>query len=173
MEHLTIDEIEHVDHPAQVNTVRKPVSKALGTTDFAMVYNELAPGEAFSGTLHTHYDVEEVFYIVEGTATFEVGKDRTRVTVSAGELIRFAPGEVQHGFNDTDERVVGFIFSAPGAEHDWAQVEFPFIECRDCGEETDHDIEPVEPGSWQADTVDLRMICRECGNSWTTAELTE
>lgn len=173
MEHLAIDEIEHVDHPAHVNTLRKPVSNALDTTGFAMVYHELAPGEAFSGALHTHHDVEEVFYIVEGTATFEVGKDRTRVTVSEGELIRFGPGEFQHGFNDTDDRVVGFVFSAPGAEHDWAQVEFPAFECRDCGEETSHGIEPVESRSWQAETVDLRMTCRECGNAWTTAELTE
>lgn len=172
MEHLAIDEVEHVEHPAHVNTVRKPVSYALGLSNLAMVYNELAPGEAFSGVLHTHYDREEVFYIVEGTATFEVGKDRSRMTVSEGELIRFAPGEFQRGFNDSDGRVIGFIFSAPGREHDWAQEELRF-ECRECDEESSHDVEPVESGSWQAETVDLRMTCRACGTSFTTVDITE
>lgn len=135
-----------------------------------MVYNELAPGDAFSGALHTHYDQEEVFYIIEGTATFEVGKRREKVDVGAGELIRFAPGDFQRGYNDSDDRVVGIILSAPGVEHDWAE-EALFFECRDCGKETVHDIEPVDAGSWQTDTIELRMICRECENDFTTAEI--
>lgn len=171
MEHLAIDEVEHVDHPALVNTVRKPISEALGTTDFAMVYHELAPGDAFSGALHTHHDQEEVFYIVDGTATFEVGTDRDRIDVGEGELVRFAPGEFQRGFNDTDERVVGFVFGAPGAEHAWDELEV-LVPCRDCGEETIHGTEPVESGSWQVDTLELRVTCGECGDSYTTDDVT-
>lgn len=170
MEHLAVDEVDHVDHPAHMNTVRKPVSDALGTTDFAMTYHVLEPGDAFSGALHTHHDQEEVFYILEGTATFEVGKTREQVEVSADEFLRFAPGEFQHGYNATDERVVGFAFGAPGAEHDWAQVE-ALVECRDCGEETVHANEPVETDSWQAETLTLRVTCSECGNSYTTADI--
>jgi mannose-6-phosphate isomerase-like protein (cupin superfamily) len=170
MDHLAIDEIDHIEHPAHVNTVRKPISEVLGTTDFAMVFNELAPGEAFSGALHTHYDQEEVFYIIEGTAMFERGKNRNRIEVSENELIRFAPGEFQRGFNATDERVVGLVFSAPGAEHDWAEEEL-LIECRPCDEETIHGIEPVESGTWKAGTIDLRMKCSECGTSYTTVDL--
>lgn len=169
MDHLDIDAVDHVDHPASLNSVRKPLSRVLGTTDFALVYNELAPGEAFSGALHTHHDQEEVFYILEGTATFEVGRDRNRIEVTEGEVIRFAPGEFQRGFNAADERVVGLIISAPGAEHDWTAEELR-IECRTCGEETSHSIEPVDSGSWQAATLDLRMTCQECGNSYTTAD---
>lgn len=170
MQHSAIDDVEHVEHPAHVNNVRKPISRALGTTEFAMVYNELAPGEAFSGALHTHYDQEEVFYIIDGTATFEVGKSRTEVTVRAGELIRFAPGEFQRGYNHSDGRVVGIILSAPGVEHDWSE-EALFFECRSCAEETVHAIEPVEAGSWQTERLDLRVRCRECGNAFTTADI--
>lgn len=119
LRYLAVEEVDHVDHPAHVNTVRNPVSEALGTTGFAMTYHVLGPGDAFSGALHTHHDQEEVFYIVEGTATFELGKTRERVEVSADEFVRFAPGEFQHGYNATDEPVVGFAFGAPGAEHDW------------------------------------------------------
>lgn len=172
MEHLAIDEVEHVEHPAHVSAVRKPVSEALGTTDFAMVFNELEPGDAFSGALHTHHDQEEVFYILEGTATFEVGKNRAQIDVSEGELIRFAPGEFQRGFNATDERVRALILGAPRAEHDWANMEL-LIDCRSCDEETVHEIESVESASWQSDTVDLRVTCGECGNSYTTAEIPE
>ena len=169
MDHFDIDEVNHVEHPASLNSVRKPLSRVLGTTDFALVYNELDPGEAFSGALHTHHDQEEVFYILEGTATFEVGRDRDRIEVTEGEVIRFAPGEFQRGFNASNARVVGLIISAPGAEHDWAEEEL-LIECRNCGEETSHSIEPVDSSSWQVDTLDLRMTCRACGDSYTTAD---
>lgn len=169
MERHAIEEIEHVDHPAHVNTIRKPVSHALGLTNVGLVYNELAPGDAFSGALHTHHDQEEIFYILEGKATFEVGKNRTLIEVSEGEVIRFAPGEFQRGFNATDDWVVGLIVSAPGAEHDWAKEEL-LIECRGCREETIHRIEPVESGSWQAASIDLRMKCSECGKAYTTAD---
>jgi len=167
MEHRAIEEVEHVEHPTHVNEVRKPVSRALGATGFAMVYNELAPGDSFGGALHTHHDVEEVFYIVEGTATFEVGKERETVEVGPGELIRFAPGEFQRGYNWSDDRVVGFIFSAPGAEHDWAEEEL-FFECRSCGEERVHGIETIEDSSWQVGTVEFRLRCKSCGNTFTS-----
>jgi len=64
----------------------------LGTEHVAMNYFELAPGDAFAGGVHAHGDQEEVFYVLSGTATFEVGPERERVDVEAGELIRFAPG---------------------------------------------------------------------------------
>jgi len=45
-----------------------------------MNYVELAPGDAFPGGLHTHGDQEEVFYVLSGIATFEVGRERDRST---------------------------------------------------------------------------------------------
>ncbi|MFC4437716.1 MULTISPECIES: cupin domain-containing protein [Natrialbaceae] len=56
----------------EVHSVRRPVSRTLDFTDFAMNYFELEPGESFSGGLHTHHDQEEVFYVREGVATFEI-----------------------------------------------------------------------------------------------------
>lgn len=46
---VTVDEIEHVGHPADVNTVRRSITDALGATDFTMIYYELEPGDSFSG----------------------------------------------------------------------------------------------------------------------------
>ena len=96
-----------------------------------------------------------------------VGKDRERIEVREGEVIRFAPGEFERGVNDSDERVVSLIFSAPGAAHDNEELEY-FFECRNCGEERSHHVEPVESGSWQAEAVDWRSTCMDCGNSFTT-----
>ena len=97
MDKVAIDDVRSEINPMEVHDVRKPVSKVLGTEHFAMNYFELAPGDSFSGGLHTHHDQEEVFYVESGTAEFEVGRDRETVTVEAGELIRFEPGEFQTG----------------------------------------------------------------------------
>ncbi len=99
-----------------VHSVRRPVSRALATTNFAMNYFELEPGESFSGGLHTHYDQEEVFYVQEGTATFDT--EEGQVSVDAAEVIRFDPGEFRTGYNASDERVVAFALGAPGGIHD-------------------------------------------------------
>ena len=74
MEKVDIDAVDNQPSPMGVHDVRKPVSTALGTDHFAMNYFELAPGESFSGGLHTHHDQEEGFYVEEGTVTFEVSK---------------------------------------------------------------------------------------------------
>jgi len=102
-----------------------------------------------------------VFYVLSGTATFEVGRERERVDVGAGELIRFAPGEFQSGFvrEDADEDVVAWAFGAPGARHDWDQIE-SLIECRECGEERTHATEMTDEGRF-------RFTCSECGTSFS------
>ncbi|ELY57450.1 cupin domain-containing protein [Natronolimnohabitans innermongolicus] len=164
MEKVTIDDVETETNPMDVHTIRRPVSKALGFTDFAMNYFELEPGESFSGGLHTHHDQEEVFYVQEGTATFDVREsadDETEtITVGAGDVIRFAPGEFQHGYNDDDaeETVAGFAFGAPDSQHDWDQIE-SLQYCRECEAETGHGLELTADG-------DFRMTCSECGNSF-------
>jgi uncharacterized cupin superfamily protein len=95
MEKVAIDDVDIETSPLGVHSVRRPVSRALGTSDFAMNYFELEPGDSFSGGLHTHHDQEEVFHVQEGTATFEVGRDRETREVAPGECIRFSPGEFQ------------------------------------------------------------------------------
>jgi len=158
---VAIDDVDVVTNPMGVHDVRKPVSRVLGTEHVAMNYFELAPGDAFAGGVHAHGDQEEVFYVLSVTATFEVGPERERVDVEAGELIRFAPGEFQSGFvrEDADEEVVAWAFGAPGARHDWDQIE-SLIECRTCGEELPHATELTDEGRF-------RFTCSECGTSFS------
>ncbi|MXV62148.1 cupin [Natronorubrum sp. JWXQ-INN-674] len=177
MDKVQIDDVDIETNPMGVHSIRRPISKALGFTDFAMNYFELEPGESFSGGLHTHHDQEEVFYVQQGTATFEThalqgdgdtndesapaSDEHSEVTVEAGEVIRFAPGEFQKGYNDNDdgdETVVGFAFGAPGAQHDWEQIE-SLIYCQECEEELGHGLELTDEGAF-------RMTCTECGNSF-------
>ena len=158
METVAIDDVEIRVNPLEVHSVRRPVSRALGTTDFAMNYFELEPGESFSGGLHTHHDQEELFYIQEGTATFEVGREREQVPVDAGGVVRFAPGEFQTGRNESDSRVVGLALGAPKASHDFAELE-SIVPCRECGEETAHGLALTDDGAFQ-------FTCNECGNEF-------
>lgn len=156
MEKIAIDEVDIQTNPMEVHSVRRPISQALGFTDFAMNYFELEPGESFSGGMHTHHDQEEVFYVQEGTATFDT--EDGEVTVDEGEVIRFEPGDFQHGYNDGDERVVGFAFGAPKSRHDWEQIE-SLIYCRECEAEVGHGLELTDDGNF-------RMICNECENTF-------
>ena len=161
MKRVAVDDVDVVTNPLGVHDLRKPVSRALGTEHVAMNYFELAPGDAFAGGLHAHGDQEEVFYVLSGTATFEVGPERERVDVEPGELIRFAPGEFQSGFvrEDADERVVAWAFGAPGARHDWDEIE-TLIECRTCSEERVH-------GTAMTDEGRFRFTCTDCGTSFS------
>jgi uncharacterized cupin superfamily protein len=140
---------------------RRGLSEPLGTDDVAINYYALDPGEAFSGGLHAHLDQEEVFYVIEGTATFETKPeataDSTTVEVAAGEAIRFAPGEYQQGRNESDGRVVALALGAPRGSTE-GRIPRPceacdgdvlalargdegmMLRCPDCGEEY-----PFEP----------------------------
>ena len=161
MEKVSIDEVRNEVNPLQVHEVRRPVSDELGTEHVAMNYFELEPGDSFSGGLHTHHDQEEVFYIEEGTAAFEVGKEREEVTVEAGEVIRFAPGEFQTGYavEETGNKVVGWALGAPGTKHDWEDLE-SMIPCQECGEELPH-------GTVINDEGRFEFTCTECGNTFS------
>ena len=112
MEHVTV---ENVDSHEEMD--RRGLSEPLGTSDVAINHYHLTPGEGFSGGLHTHLDQEEVFYVISGTATFDVADnpldDPDSVEVEAGEVVRFAPGEYQTGQNEGDEAVEALAFGAP------------------------------------------------------------
>jgi mannose-6-phosphate isomerase-like protein (cupin superfamily) len=179
MERVTIDDIEAEPHPMGVNRERRSITDALDAEHMTAVHYELEPGEQFSGGLHTHHDQEELFYVMEGTATFEHreprpdsdkssgersdprdGTDSEETDVEAGEVIRFEPGEFQCGRNESDEQVVGLALAAPGSQHNWEGLE-SFAPCAECGEVTSHGVE--EPGEG------FVVYCNECGTEMRIA----
>lgn len=161
MEHIEVDAVPTEPHPMGVNHDRRVVSDALGTEDVAIVHYTLDPGEQLSGGLHTHHDQEELFYVLSGTATFEVGPAGDgEVVVEAGEAIRFASGEFQCGRNEADEPLVALAVAAPGTQHDWEQIESP-APCPACDAITPHYVQPPEDG--------FVIVCRECGTETRVA----
>jgi len=104
MEKVDIDDVDS-KFMGDENVDRRGLTDELDASDLAINYYRLEPGQSFSGGMHTHMDQEEVFYVVEGTATFETPEDE--VDVGPDEAIRFAPGDYQTGRNETDGDVVG------------------------------------------------------------------
>lgn len=90
MQHVNIEDIEVPPTNSPADIVR-PISEALKTTELAINYFELVPGESFGYAYHRHHDQEEMFHILTGTATFET--ESGDIEVNANELIRFSPGE--------------------------------------------------------------------------------
>lgn len=148
MERVRIDDVDDWMGPADV---KRPVGRALGVENAAINYYELAPGESFAFGYHRHDGQEEVFHVLSGTATFETEGDE--VEVSAGELLRVAPGEWQRGTNRGDERVRALAIGAP-AESGETTIR---RECPDCGERTDQSIERADAGDG------LVTLCADCG----------
>jgi quercetin dioxygenase-like cupin family protein len=160
MKKVTVDDVRNEVNPLQVHDVRRPVSDELGTEHFAMNYFELEPGDSFSGGLHRHNDQEEVFYVEEGKAVFEVGREREEVTVDEGEVIRFEPGEFQTGYapDENEERTIGWAYGAPQSRHDWDELE-SVIPCQECGEQRVHETTLNDEGRFE-------FTCVECGNEF-------
>lgn len=151
MQRIDIDDVES---GSMGDADRRGLSDALETEDMSINHYALEPGEAFSGGLHTHLDQEEIFYIVEGTATFETKPEPDAESeiaeVGAGEAIRFPAGEYQQGRNESDDDVVALALGAPRDSTE-VRVAQPcpecesdvlafgmgddgmFLECPDCG----------------------------------------
>ena len=149
MQTVTIDD---VDVPTANPAERVcPLSDALETTDLAINYYVLGPGEQFGFDLHTHHDQEEVFYVRSGTATFETETDS--IDVHAGEVVRFAPGEFQIGRNEGDEHVRAIALGAP---RETMEIEY-LRECPTCDERT---VQPLAPFR---ETGAFVVTCATCG----------
>lgn len=147
MDKVSVAELEN---DARVADVQKHLTEPLGLEAMAINYYELAPGDSFSGGLHTHMDQEEVFYVIEGEATFETRDGE--YTVGAGEVLRAAPGEYQEGKNTSDERLVALGLGAPQDSGE-TRVLLP---CQECGD-SDYYVSEVH-----ADGVTL--TCPACEN---------
>jgi uncharacterized cupin superfamily protein len=146
MEHVSIDEIEPSAFGRDID--RRGLSEPLGTSDLAINYYQLEPGEPLSAGVHTHMDQEEVFVVVDGEATFKTPDGE--IVVEEDEAVRFAPGDFQSGHNSGDEELEVLALGAP---RDTEDVRVP-EECRECG----NDNMRAVPGD---DGFDL--VCPECG----------
>ena len=153
MRKVRVEEVKHAGFAGDPSTVRHLISDELGTSDVAIVYYELKPGDSFAGVMHCHHDQEEVFCVLSGTATFETMNGQR--TVGAGEVIRFGPGEFQNGHNRSNECVRALVLAAPKSGHDVERMEL-FTECETCGERTIYEVR-------SADEMVLRIQCRHCG----------
>ena len=146
MEKVSIDDLEN---DPRVADVQKHATGPLGLSDMALNYYELEPGESFSGGMHTHMDQEEVFYVIEGTATFETPDGAHEVGPDGA--VRFAPGEYQEGKNEGDDRVCALAMGAPqGMGETRAKVP-----CAECGADY-HVAEVGDDG--------VTLTCPDCGN---------
>jgi uncharacterized cupin superfamily protein len=158
MEKVTVADVDRVTQPA----LMRPLTDALGTTDLALNYYELAPGDSFAYAYHRHEIQEEVFYVIEGTATFET--EAGDVEVGPGEVVRFPPGEFQRGWNRGEERVVALALGAPLEYGEQVKLR----DCPTCGERTDNRLEAPD------DDAETRVaVCKSCGTEtgrWTLAD---
>jgi uncharacterized cupin superfamily protein len=148
MDRVSVDDVDNWMSPARS---KRSLSNALGADHCALNHYELAPGDAFGFGYHRHSDQEELFYVIEGTATFET--EDGEVEVGAGEAIRFAPGEWQLGRNDGDDRVVALALGAPA---DTGETEIR-RDCPECETRREVTIEPTD------DRDALLAICETCG----------
>lgn len=148
MERVRLDDVDDWLGPA---AVKRSLSRALGTTDVALNYYELAPGDSFAFGNHRHDDQEEVFVVEAGTVTFET--EGGSIEVAAGEVVRFAPGEYQRGVNEGEDRVRALALGAP---KDTGTSEI-LRSCPSCGERTSQTIEMTD------DRDALVTRCEVCG----------
>ncbi|RKD95796.1 cupin domain-containing protein [Halopiger aswanensis] len=147
METVSIDDLEPEPDDEELHTDRRDIAAPLNADHVAIVRYVLEPGERFSGSVHAHADQEEVFVVLEGEATFEIGgvasesdsEPETReVAVGENEAIRFAPGEFQSGRNAADEQLVALALGAPRESEDVRISQIPVlddrsVDCPDCG----------------------------------------
>jgi quercetin dioxygenase-like cupin family protein len=148
METTAIDDLDSMMGPA---AVKKRLAKGLEATEIALNYYELEAGETFGFGYHRHPDQEEVFYVLDGTATFET--EEGDVDVAAGEAVRFAPGEWQLGRNDGEEPVRALAIGAPKDDRE-AEIKRA---CENCETRTEHRVELAD------DRSAILAICTNCG----------
>jgi mannose-6-phosphate isomerase-like protein (cupin superfamily) len=140
MKTIRLSELEII--PNRPSTKAYDLTEALGTADVGLRYYELEPGELIGRTYHKHDDQEEIFFVTEGTITFQVGDEtgpNDTVDVEGGESIRFAPSEFQRGTNQSDECAAVLGIGAPKGMS--LENVVRLRECDECDEWTPQRIE--------------------------------
>ncbi|MFW6447965.1 MAG: cupin domain-containing protein [Halobacteriota archaeon] len=153
MERVSIDDLPNAVQPS---AVMKHLTKPLGTTDLAINYYELEPGDSFAFAYHRHEIQEEVFVVLSGTATFDTADGP--VAVGPHEAVRFGPGEWQRGWNRGEERVVAIALGAPLAYGEMPKRR----ECPRCESVTQSELERRDDDEAPGGTA-VVAICLDCG----------
>lgn len=149
MERVRIDAVDNAVQPA---AVMRRLTDSLDCDGLAINYYELAPGDSFAFAYHAHEVQEELFLVLEGTATWET--DEGTVEVGPGEAIRFGRDEFQRGWNRDESRVRAIALGAPLDYGDQPK----YADCPHCGER--RRVEIARPGD---DPEAVVTRCLDCG----------
>lgn len=152
MEVATVEEVPNYgDHCRAA----KVLTTELDLEGVALNYFELAPGETPARGPHAHFDQSEVFVVLAGTTTVEVGDPRAGepepVVVNAGEAVQFEPGEYQQVWNRGD---VPATVLALGVPRDSEDVDL-LRSCPSC--------DALTSQQFEQDGEDLLTVCVDCG----------
>ncbi|MEO6980432.1 MAG: cupin domain-containing protein [Mucilaginibacter sp.] len=91
----------------------------LKSTTLSVIQERMPPGTGEQ--LHYHHHAQQVFYILSGTATFEVeGESKT---VQANESIHITPNTKHRILNNSDADLHFLVISEPKAHGDRVVVE--------------------------------------------------
>ncbi len=97
-------------------------SAPLGVERVVFIVSRQPPGAA--APLHAHDDAEEIYVLLNGEGTLQLGDEVHRARAFDG--FRAAPGVAHANANDSDEDIYWLVMAAPGdefwAESDWYRV---------------------------------------------------
>lgn len=150
-----------------IGQVKHTIGDELGTTALAINHYKIQPGEGLPAGVHAHEQQEEVFVVLEGTATFETLDGP--VVVETGETIRFKSGEFQSGENSGSTPLVIIAMSAP---KDTGRPLFPFA-CPECDADM---LQMTESGQFACKECAFAATpapCPECGHEELQAAVTD
>ena len=75
------------------------------------------------GRRHLHTQQEEVFVVLDGTFTMELGEERERVVLPARSVVVLTPNTPIQIFNETDADAVAFMYGVPPVTGDGVILE--------------------------------------------------
>ncbi|KIO78482.1 cupin [Pedobacter lusitanus] len=89
-------------------------------SDQLSVIQEMMPPDT-EEVLHYHAKAQQVFYILDGVATFRI-KDETYI-LTKGKSIAVSPGAAHQILNKSDEPLVFLVISAPKSHGDRINID--------------------------------------------------
>jgi mannose-6-phosphate isomerase-like protein (cupin superfamily) len=98
------DDVDDVYAGSDVPGEFRPLTRALECEQLAVTLIRVPPHSDFEqGTGHVHDEIEELYLVTRGTLTMRFGDDVRAVT--AGSVVRVAPGTPRSHRNEGDETV--------------------------------------------------------------------